>query len=79
MGLTADVGLRGVMLGVERVEVLLEPMLGGHAGVDGTANRLGGHVLHGCASDDGRSRKPKNLGPFQREPVMAKATLDRLR
>jgi hypothetical protein len=23
------------------------------------------------------SRRPKNLGPFQREPVIAKATLDR--
>ena len=36
-------------------------------------------LLHGRASDDGLSRRPKNLGPFQREPVMAKATLDRLR
>jgi hypothetical protein len=79
MGLTADVGLRGIMLGVERVEVLLEPMLGRHAGVDRAANRFGGSVLHGRASDDGLSRRPKNLGPFQREPVIAKATLDRLR
>jgi hypothetical protein len=33
MGLTADIGLRGIMLGIKRVEVLLEPMLARHAGV----------------------------------------------
>jgi hypothetical protein len=38
MGLTADIGLRGIMLGIKRAEVLLEPMLGRHAGVDGAAN-----------------------------------------
>jgi len=79
MGLTADIGLCGVMLGVQRVEVLLQPMVGRHAGVDRAANRFGAPVLHGRASDNGLSRKPKNLGPFHREPVMAKATLDRLR
>jgi hypothetical protein len=78
MGLTADIGLRGVMLGIQRVEVLLEPVLGRHAGVNGAANRLGGPALHGRTSDDDLSR-PKNLGPDQRVPVMAKATLDRLR
>jgi hypothetical protein len=79
MSLTADVGLRSVMLGVERIEVLFKPMVGRHAGVDGASNRFGDSLLHGRASDDGLSRRPKNLGPFQREPVMAKATLDRLR
>src|SRR5229473_132308 len=78
MGLTPDIGLRGIMLGVQRVEVLLKPMLGRHAGVDGASNRFGSRGLHGRASDDGLSRRPKNLGPFQREPVIAKATLDRL-
>ena len=77
MGLTADIGLRGVMLGVQRVEVLLQPMVGRHAGIDRAANRLDGPALHGRTSDDGLSR-PKNLGPDQRVPVIAKATLDRL-
>ena len=67
-----------VMLGVERVEVLLKPMLGRYASVNGAADRLGRPALHGRASDCSLSRRPKNLGPFQREPVMAKATLDRL-
>jgi hypothetical protein len=41
MGLTADIGLRGVMLGIQRGEVLLKPMLGRHPGVDGAADWLG--------------------------------------
>src|SRR5216684_7290686 len=79
MRLTADVGLRGIVLGVQRVEVLLKPMVRRHTGVDGASNRLGGPALHGRASNDGLSRRPKNRGPLQREPVIAKATLDRLR
>jgi hypothetical protein len=47
MGLTADIGLRGIMLGVQRVKVLLKPMVGRDPGVDGAANRLGRHFLHG--------------------------------
>ena len=38
--LAADIGLRGIILGVERVEVLLEPLVGRHAGIDRAANRL---------------------------------------
>ena len=41
MGLAADIGLRGIILGVERVEVLLEPLVGRDAGVDRATNRLG--------------------------------------
>src|SRR5258708_39738905 len=78
MGLTADIGLRGVMLGIKRVEVLLKPIVGRDAGVDGAADWLDRPLLHGRASDAALSRSPKNLGPFQREPVTAKATLDRL-
>ena len=78
MGLTADIGLRGVLLGVERIEILLKPVVGRHPGVDGAAHRLNRPFLHGRPSDDGLSR-PKNLGPDQRVPVMAKATWDRLR
>jgi hypothetical protein len=73
MRLTPDIGLGSVMLGVERVK----PMVGRDAGVDGAANRLDAAVLHRCTFDGGLSR-PKNLGPDQRVPVMANATLDRL-
>src|SRR5207244_5568732 len=58
MGLTADVGLRGVMLGVERVEVLLEPVLGGHAGVRG---HHGGIVGHASVAFDGVGPKQEDL------------------
>src|SRR5207247_11471720 len=47
--LAADVGLAAFALRVERVELLFEPLLGGLAGVDGTA--LAGRITprHGCA------------------------------
>jgi hypothetical protein len=77
MGLTADIGLRGVILGAQRVEVLLKPMVGRHASIDRATNRLDGSALHGRTSDDDLS-SPKNLGLDQWVPVMAKATLDRL-
>ena len=37
VALARDVGLAGLALGVQRVEVLLQPLLGGLAGVDGAA------------------------------------------
>ena len=78
MGLAADIGLRGIILGVERVEVLLEPLVGRDAGIDRAANRLRRSGLHDEDPFDGLSRRPKNFGPFQRVPVIAKATFDRL-
>ena len=42
MGLGLDVGLGRLALGIERVELLLEPMLGGFAGVDRAAQGSGG-------------------------------------
>ena len=66
------------MLGIERVEVLLQPMVGRDAGIDRAADRLGDPVFTAAPLCDGLSRRPKNLGPVQRVPVMAKATLDRL-
>jgi hypothetical protein len=35
MALTPDIGLAGLALGLEGVEILLQPLLGGLAGVDG--------------------------------------------
>ena len=79
MGLAADIGLRGVILGVQRIEVLFQPLVGRDPGIDGAANMFGGSGLHDA--DDrpaDLSRKPKNFGPFQRVPVIAKAILDKL-
>jgi hypothetical protein len=41
MGLTADVGFRRLVLGVEGVELLVEPVLGRDPGIDRTADPLG--------------------------------------
>src|SRR6476620_5676194 len=76
MGLAADIGFCRIALGVERVEVLLKPLICRDAGIYRTAGWLTN--LHVRTTLDGLSRRPKNLGPFQRVPVMAKATLDRL-
>jgi hypothetical protein len=46
MGLTADIGLPGIMLGIQRVELLLEPVVGRYPGVYGASNRLGCRGLH---------------------------------
>ena len=78
MLLAPDIGLRGIVLGVEGVEVLFEPLVGGDPGVDRAANLFRSSRLHDRASFDGLSRKPKNRGPFQRVPVMAWAIFDRL-
>jgi hypothetical protein len=40
MGLAADIGLRSIVLGIERVEVLLQPLLSRDPGIDRAANRL---------------------------------------
>ena len=78
MRLAPDIGLRGVILGIERVEVLLKPLVSRDAGINRTTDGFRGSGLHTGDPFDGLSRKPKNLGPFQRVPVMAKATFDKL-
>ena len=40
MGLTADIGLRGIILGIEGVEVVLQPLFGRDPGIDRAANLL---------------------------------------
>jgi hypothetical protein len=77
MGLAPDIGLRGIILGVERVKVLLQPLVGRDAGIDRAVHRFCGSSLHAEAPFSGLSRSPKNRGPFQRVPVIAKATCDR--
>ena len=61
------------MLGVERVKVLLKLLVGRDA--VSVAQRT---VCQCGPPFSGLSRRPKNLGPFQRVPVMANATCDRL-
>ena len=80
MGLALDVGLGRLALGVERVEVLLQPVVGRDPGVDGAAQALAlglGSSPGLPATEPGPS--PKKRGPLQRVPVMARATCDRLR
>src|SRR6516162_4336795 len=74
--LAADIGSRGIILGVEGIKVLLQPLLGRDTGIDRAANRrFESHATHPF---DGLSRRPKNRGPFQRVSVIANATLERL-
>ncbi len=68
MALAQDEGLASLTLGMERVELLLEPLVGGFAGIDGAAEAPGSPVtllshLAG-ASFKGRFR-PKKAQPFQ--------------
>src|SRR5215208_2430205 len=72
----SNVGLGRLALAVERVELLLEPVLGRDTGVDRAAQSLNRHPRHHDAR--ARSRSSKKRGPFQFVPVKARATLDRL-
>src|SRR5215204_5235066 len=76
VGLALHVSSPRLALRVERVEVLLEAVLGRHTGVDGAAQRLGARFDH--RPEPFWSRRPKKRGPFQRVPVIARATLERL-
>ena len=68
--LAGDVGLAGLALGVQRVELLLQPLLGGLAGVDRAAELAGDRLRHAALPC---RLMPKNTRPFQRVPVMARA------
>src|SRR3984893_15277051 len=81
MGLAFDIGGGGIVLGVQRVELLVETMVGGDPGIDRTADRFDRRSLHDRVSTAERfslSRRPKKRGPFHLVPVIAKATLERL-
>src|SRR6266403_4817521 len=81
MSLTLDIGGGGIVLGIQRVELLVEPMFGRDPRINRAAHRFDGWCLHGRASIVDRSslsRRPKKRGPFHLVPVMAKATLERL-
>src|SRR5258708_7018689 len=79
VSLANDVGFRGLTLGVQRVELLLQSFFRGLARVDGAAHGLG-RRRSGClglvhrAPPDLATRKNKK--PLQWEPVMTLATAD---
>ena len=73
--LSNDIGGGGIVLGVQRVELLVEPMFGRDPRINRAAHRFDGWCLHGRASIVDRSslsRRPKKRGPFHLVPVMAK-------
>src|SRR5439155_16052596 len=75
--LAGDVGLGGLALDVERVELLLQTFLGGLAGVDGTADlgrsALFGGLIHAAPPRPARAHR-KKWKPLQWAPVTALAT-----
>ena len=74
LGLLArDIGLAGLALGVERVELLLQAFLAGLARVDRAAELADDRLLHRRPR---RLLRPKNVSPFQRVPVIARAIAD---
>ena len=64
------------MLGVERVDVLFESLVGRDAGIDRATNRFARSGFHGGGPSVVCLAGPKNFGPFQRVPVIAKAAFD---
>src|SRR5580692_6421173 len=81
MGLTFDISRGSFVLGVQRIELLVESVFRGDAGVDRTADGPDRRSLHDRAFVSNRSSlslRPKKRGPFHLVPVIAKATLERL-
>ena len=73
--LAGNVCLAGLALGVERVELLLQPLLGGLARLDGAAALELDLRLRRYAARLWFLR-PKKMSPFQRVPVIARAIAD---
>src|SRR5713101_3988121 len=79
MGLTFDISGGRVVLSIQGVELLLEPLFSGDPRIDRATDWFDRRSLHGRASVFDRSslsRRPKKRGPFHLVPVMAKATLE---
>ena len=77
--LAGDVRHAGVALGIEGVELALQPLFGALARIDGAAELLdrgGRHHELAPAHAPPRARKPKKVQPFHRVPVMARAMAD---
>src|SRR5262249_36139951 len=77
MGLAEDIRFRGLALGIQRIEVLVESFFGALARVDGTAHRRRREGFRLAGSSHGLapfSVRPKKKCPEQCEPVTALAT-----
>src|SRR5262249_39185520 len=77
MGLAVDIRFRGLALGIQGVEVLVESFFGALARVDGTAHRGSREGFRLAGSRHGLapfSVRPKKKCPEQCEPVTALAT-----
>jgi hypothetical protein len=80
VGLALDIGRGGIVLRIQRVELLVKPMLSRDPRIDGAADRPYGRSLHGRVSiADRSSRRPKKRGPFHLVPVMVPRRGARLR
>ena len=83
--LAGDVGMARVALGVDGVVLLVQPLVGGLAGVDGAAQAALQDVAHrrdpfflaGFFAAAG-ALSPKNSGPDHRVPVISRAIIERL-
>src|SRR5207248_9591628 len=83
VALAGDEGLTGLALRLQRIEFLLEPLLGGFAGVDRAADgssptrAVGRRPRHWPAQAEEEARaffvRPKNRGPDQCAPVIRSA------
>src|SRR5258708_16107378 len=81
MGLTLYICRRSIVLCIQRVEFLIEPMVRGNPGIDGAADCFDRRSFHDRASTADRSSlslRPKKRGPFHLVPAIAKPTLQRL-
>ena len=67
--LRRNIGFTRFSLRIQRIEFLLQPFFSGLAGIDG-------HPLFWVLNHRSAPHKPKNLGPDQRAPVMARAMAD---
>src|SRR5260370_27231728 len=81
MGLALDVGGSGIVLSIQRIELLVESVFRGDAGVDGTAGRADRRSLYDRAFASNRaslSLKPKKRGPVHLVALIAEAALEEL-
>jgi len=73
--LGCDVGLASLALGVQGVELLLQPLLGGLPGVDRAAELASDRLRHAVPC----RLTPKNTRPFHLVLVIARAMAERER
>ena len=73
--LAPDVGLAGLALGVQRVELLLQPLLGGLAGVDGAPDQRAATAAHGRLRVGHQLRPPHEREIVERSPSLRSCPL----